>query len=113
MIKSINDNQTNLIKDIISLYCPNGFDLDPTYSKGNFYKNVEKPKYKSDLFPQSSDVIQSDAANLWLKMKVFNLSCLTLHLLQGIQKKSQQVSLAKGSTGLDIFQTFGNGMINA
>ena len=48
MIKSINDNQTNLIKDIISLYCPNGFDLDPTYSKGNFYKNIEKPKYKSD-----------------------------------------------------------------
>lgn len=66
MIKTINDNQTNLIKDIISLYCPNGFDLDPTYSKGNFYKNIEKPKYKSDLFPQSSEVIQSDAANLWL-----------------------------------------------
>ena len=67
MIKSVNDNQPNLIKDILALYCPDGIDLDPTYSKGNFYKNIEQPRLKSDLFPQSSEVIQSDAANLWLE----------------------------------------------
>lgn len=67
MIKTINDNQTNLIKDIISLYCPNGIELDPTYSKGVFYKKIEQPKIKSDLYPKSSDVIQSDASNLWLE----------------------------------------------
>ena len=67
MIKSVNDNQPNLIKDILALYCPNGIDLDPTYSKGNFYKSIEQPRLKSDLFPQSSDVIGSDAAQLWLE----------------------------------------------
>jgi len=72
MIKTINDNQENLIKDILSLHCPNGIDLDPTYSKGNFYKNIPQPKIKSDLFPQSSDVIRSDAGSLWLSDNSIN-----------------------------------------
>lgn len=67
MIKSVSDNQYQIIKDILALYCPNGIDLDPTYSKGNFYKQIEKPRFKSDLYPQSDDVIKSDAANLWLE----------------------------------------------
>jgi len=72
MIKTINDNQENLIKDILSLHCPNGIDLDPTYSKGNFYKNIPQPKIKSDLFPQSSDTIRSDAGSLWLSDNSIN-----------------------------------------
>lgn len=66
MIKTVNNNQENLIKDILALHCPNGIDLDPTYSKGNFYKNIPQPKLKSDLFPQFTDVIQSEASSLWL-----------------------------------------------
>ncbi len=72
MIKTINDNQTNLIKDILNLHCPNGIDLDPTYSKGNFYKNIAEPKLKSDLFPRHADVIGSDASNLWLEDSSIN-----------------------------------------
>ena len=67
MIKSVNDNQTQIIKDILALYCPDGIDLDPTYSKGNFYKQIEKPRLKSDLFPQADDVVKCDAASLWLE----------------------------------------------
>ena len=67
MIKSVRDNQHQIIKDILSLYCPDGIDLDPTYSKGNFYKQIEKPRLKSDLFPQTDDVIKCDAASLWLE----------------------------------------------
>jgi len=67
MIKSVSDNQHQIIKDILTLYCPDGIDLDPTYSKGNFYKQIEKPRLKSDLFPQADDVVKSDAASLWLE----------------------------------------------
>lgn len=67
MIKSVSDNQTQIIKDILALYCPNGIDLDPTYSKGNFYKQIEKPRLKSDLYPQADDVVKSDASSLWVE----------------------------------------------
>ena len=67
MIKSVSDNQHQIIKDILTLYCPDGIDLDPTYSKGNFYKQIEKPRLKSDLFPQADDVVKCDAASLWLE----------------------------------------------
>ena len=72
MIKTINDNQTNLIKDILNLHCPNGIDLDPTYSKGNFYKNIPQPKLKSDLFPKHPDVVGCDASSLWLEDSSIN-----------------------------------------
>lgn len=40
------------------------YDLDCTYSKGIFYKNIKQPKYKSDLVPLYDFVIESDATNL-------------------------------------------------
>jgi len=43
----------------------NWYDLDCTYSKGVFYKNIEQPKIKSDLFPISEDIIKSDSQNLY------------------------------------------------
>lgn len=66
MIKSISFDQQEIINNILSLHCPSGIDLDPTYSKGNFYKNgtVKEPKYKFDIAPQSSDVLESSADNL-------------------------------------------------
>lgn len=66
LIKSTNYSQTEIIKDILKLHCPHGIDLDPTYSKGNFYKSgdVEQPRIKSDLIPKFDDVISSDACNL-------------------------------------------------
>ena len=37
-----------------------GFDLDPTYSVGNFYKEFPAPKYKFDLNPQIEEVKNAD-----------------------------------------------------
>lgn len=51
IIKSVSYSQTEILQWIMALYCPNGFDLDPTYSKGNFYKNIVEPKYKFDISP--------------------------------------------------------------
>lgn len=66
MITSIWYDQHEMIKDILNLHLPgSGIELDPTYSKGNFYKKwVPEPKEKYDLFPQTEDTIQSDAKNL-------------------------------------------------
>lgn len=67
LIKSVSDNQIDIIKDIIKLYIPNGqIDCDPTYSKGIFYNNTEilRPQYVFDIIPQYDFVQKGDARNL-------------------------------------------------
>jgi hypothetical protein len=54
LIKSISYNQSEIIKNILILHVPQGYiDCDPTYSKGNFYKNtgIQEPKYRFDIKP--------------------------------------------------------------
>ncbi len=67
LIKSISYDQGEIIRNILTLHAPEGkIDVDPTYSKGNFYKGtgVEQPIFKSDLYPISSDVIEADSRDL-------------------------------------------------
>jgi hypothetical protein len=64
--KTINKISDSL-KNIIKLYCPDGFELDPTYSVGNFYKKIKQPKYKFDINPVRSDVIKADSIDLPLR----------------------------------------------
>jgi len=70
-IRSTSYDQHDIIRDIQELYVPGGFDLDPTYSKGVFYKpdNIIQPRLKFDLFPKTEDTIQASAENLPLKRK--------------------------------------------
>lgn len=55
VIRSVSGDQHQILKWIIKLYVPEGrFDYDPTYDKGNFYKNgVPEPKFKSCLTPKA------------------------------------------------------------
>lgn len=66
VIKSIGYDETEMITNILHLHSLNNeIDLDPTYSKGNFYKKgIKKPKYKFDLNPQVPEVQKADAGNL-------------------------------------------------
>jgi hypothetical protein len=66
MIKTTSYNQNEIIKNIIDLYCPQGIELDPTYSKGIFYKNsgIDEPLEKFDLIPQSDDTLKANANDL-------------------------------------------------
>lgn len=67
LIKSISYDQSEIIKWILKLHTKSQIiDCDPTYSKGNFYKNtgIEPPKYKFDINPQTEDTIQADARSL-------------------------------------------------
>lgn len=64
VIKTVSKSQSEILNSIIYLYCPHGFDIDPTYSKGNFYKDVPEPKHKLDLSPQSEGVKEADSRQL-------------------------------------------------
>ena len=67
LISSISYDQIEIIENILKLHTKdNTIDCDPTYSKGNFYKNgkIKEPKYKFDINPQTEDTIKADARNL-------------------------------------------------
>jgi hypothetical protein len=70
IIKTTSHDQWEILANIIKLYIPAGhFDLDPTYSKGNFYRNgVPEPVWKADLNPQTDDTIKADAATISTNM---------------------------------------------
>ena len=75
LIKSISYDQSEIIKWILQLHTKEGkIDCDPTYSKGNFYKNtgIESPQYKFDIKPQTEDTIQADARQLPLEDSSIN-----------------------------------------
>ena len=63
MISTISYDQIEIIQNIITLHCPAGIEVDPTYSKGVFYKNskIPQPLKKFDLYPQTEDTVQSNA----------------------------------------------------
>ena len=66
LIKSVYDSDVDILKSISKLFLANEpFDLDPTYSKGNFYKDFTEPKFKSDIISKFYDVTECDCRNLW------------------------------------------------
>lgn len=64
MVKSISFSNFETITDIMKLHKIERFDLDCTYSKGTFWKNLPEPINKTDLKPLSEDVIESNSENL-------------------------------------------------
>ncbi len=63
-VKSVYNSNYDTIKNIMTLYNIEQFDLDCTYSKGAFWKDLPSPKYKSDLYPSNSTVIEASSENL-------------------------------------------------
>lgn len=63
-IKSVYNTNDDVISNIMKLYNIEQFDLDCTYSTGNFWKNLKGPKIKTDLFPKNDNIIQADSENL-------------------------------------------------
>jgi len=65
MIKSISYSQEEILEWILQLHCETDIELEPTYSKGNFYKGkIKEPKYKFDLNPVGEGVVKANADNL-------------------------------------------------
>lgn len=67
IIRSVSSDQTEILKGIMKLYVPDGFEADSTYSKGSFYKDIPPPRLRFDLNPQSEDVVRADCRNLPLE----------------------------------------------
>lgn len=62
---SIFDADEEILKAIDDIFLKNKwYDLDCTYSKGVFYKNIKPPRNKSDLIPVYDDVIKADCTEL-------------------------------------------------
>lgn len=87
IIKSISYEQDEIMQWIIDLYCPNGFEVDPTYSKGNFYKKIPQPKYKYDINPQVDGVIKADCTDLPLEDNSINTIMFDPPFIASIPKK--------------------------
>jgi len=65
LIKSTSYDQTEILRWIMQLCNIEQFDVDPTYSKGNFYKKgIPQPRLKYDISPVTDDTIQADCCNL-------------------------------------------------
>ena len=67
VIKSTSYSNSELIKSILKLHVPNNqIDCDPTCSKGIFYKdtNIEPPRLRFDLIPQTEGCLQADCRHL-------------------------------------------------
>ena len=65
MVRTVHANQEELLMAICELYGIKQFDLDPCYSKGNFYKgDIPVPRLISDIEPASPFVEKADAAEL-------------------------------------------------
>jgi len=66
VIKTVSGNQHEIIRNIQNMYAPDGFELDPTYSKGVFYRpdDIMEPKLKYDLFPKDEDTLKASADDL-------------------------------------------------
>jgi len=64
IIKSVFNDEQELLKAIIKLHCPEGIELDPMCFKKNFYKDIQEPEYKFDINPLSEDIKKSDAKDL-------------------------------------------------
>ena len=69
MIKSISYDEQEILQSILQLHCDDGvIDLDPTFSRGNFYKDkIKAPILKFDVHPQVDGVAAANAEALPLQ----------------------------------------------
>lgn len=64
-IRTVSFDEQEIITNIINLYLDkDSFDLDPTYSKGVFWRGLKQPKFKYDVDPQIEGVLLSDCRSL-------------------------------------------------
>lgn len=64
VIKSVLNSDRDILAGIRQLYLGNqNFDLDPCYSTGKFYEDLERPFHKMDKTPKDDEVVKNDILN--------------------------------------------------
>jgi hypothetical protein len=64
VLRSVYENQHDILDAIKSLHCPEGFECDMTYGNGQFWKRQPRPKYCFDIDPQQPEATQADSRAL-------------------------------------------------
>lgn len=65
VVFSLDFDEKKIIQAIMHLYLSGrAFDLDPTYSKGVFWRGLPEPLHKFDLFPQTPETQQASSDKL-------------------------------------------------
>jgi len=64
LIKSVSDDQDEIIRSIMWLCGIDRFDIDLTYANGGFWKNISQPVIKFDIDPQTSDTHYANSTEL-------------------------------------------------
>jgi len=112
VIKSISNNQHEIIRDILSLHnSGKSIDCDITYSKGNFYGTftdnndnrfvIEEPQYKFDVAPQFEDVGKIEPfGNIPLDNE--SIQCIMIDLPFVITSPTSPSLTAENSTNIII-----------
>jgi len=72
MIKSVSDDQTEIIASIMKLCSIDRFDIDLTYGNGEFWKSLPHPLMKIDIDPQQDDVIRASSTSVPLPDEFVN-----------------------------------------
>ena len=107
VIKSISYSNTEILNSINKLYLNNkGFDLDPTYSKGNFYKDFPEPKKKSDLIPRFKDVRKLDFMDLPFVNESLDSICFDPPFLFRSRPRSINNSKINQRTSFSYYKSF-------
>lgn len=64
VVRSIYFDQSEILRAIQKLHCPDGFECDLTFGNGAFWRDLPAPEYKFDIDPQKPDVEQSSSDNV-------------------------------------------------
>ena len=105
LVKSISYSQNEILSWIMQLYDIKQFDLDPTYSKGIFYKNIPEPRLKFDLNPQVKGCKKADCTDLPLDDNSIDSIVFDPPFCFGVHGKTLENISAKRFT---MFNSFGD-----
>src|SRR3989304_3762696 len=69
IVQSVCFDQHEILMNIMALYCPGGFELDPTYGAGGFYRHagIPRPRLCFDLAPRRPEIPRVDVCRLPLE----------------------------------------------
>jgi len=104
IIRSVSNQQEEILNFIKTLYCPEGFECDITFGKGNFWRKIMRPKLSFDIEPLKPNVVKASSTCLPLEADsmgniVFDPPFITY------VKNGRQGNNAK--TGMRMAQQFG------
>lgn len=72
VVRSVYFDQSEILRGIMQLHCPAGFDCDMTYGSGGFWKDLPSPRFRFDISPQVSGV--EKACSTMLPLEAGSLS---------------------------------------